>query len=218
MVNSEHSTWFNETEDVAVNVHALIADADAIANNLKSSLTQCYQDLDLSKEELVAAHNHFKTDSETNPNDFWNETAVLRSGLLKIAAIEIINEATKKLEEKLVEFYTNNEEGQSDIAQTSIEMVFEATSQQHRMHQLGQWWQHKLYNAATRKTLTELDNLSPHKANAAITLNELALLMRPPWSYSDRLLAAFELSHRQISEHAERNEAILKKVFTDVDN
>lgn len=233
MVYAEDNIQVSDRDSSGINLNEV---ATRHAELMREKLTDVYSNLDLTREELNKAHRYFLNPRNIKPNDFWSKTAVLRSSLLSKAATMAIDEVVTAFEIPLIEYFTDEDASpieavtddgfffsdedvriekipKGSFIASNIELVFEPVYKSIGVFELGKKWQDDLYEAALQRAEPDLANYSTSDAKLVVSLVETVLLTEPPWSFTDRLLAAFELSHQEIQAHANKSKSALLKVF-----
>lgn len=205
-------------------------------HNVEKRSRAAYAELDLTNKELQRAHEYFSHNTDLSPSEFWSNTAVLRSSLLSRTVIAIVNESSRKITDQLAKLLSNSEHTERDSTFVSpvsttvdgiqvdeltpiqtlthcLDAIYRPVLNYSQIDKVGEVWQSQLSTEAQRIAKESTQDRSSNEFKLAVQLAETTLIVEAPWIYTDRLLAAFELSHKKIQNHTHQTKDALVTVF-----
>ncbi len=204
----------------------LQASAAKHRKSLERQLATLYRQQGLTVKELLETHKQAQLLNHITDENFYETTVVSRSATLSREAKKVVAAITNSFEEDVITFCVDNRfyseknperveffadiGSSAEVATTAITYVCDHQNSETTIDKIGRWWRNRLKEEATKKALPHLGSNKPHTAKAIIALAELELLVRSPWSVSERLLGAFEDVQKVIEAQLdERKEALL---------
>ena len=187
---------------------------------LAGRLEQVAADHGLTRAELLSAQRHVtelcRIDAAPSTSEYWQRTALPRASALTHAAMgavvqegDVVGDALDRylvaLDGPPLKEWADSDPGRAasehEANQATVQLLA-AVPNSHAIDSLGSWWQRRLRRAAMGSIVTRLLTAGD-TAEAMVAERELQLLDSAPWSHGDRLLAAFELAHREILTQTE---------------
>lgn len=217
---------FIEGENLHLN--RLYSRADRAVTSSRTELKRIFAEHGLDRQKLMrtqqAIDAQSKTGSSPTPTEFWESTALPQSERLRSAAMNQLRLCQDELAAALEQL--SHSLRQWPIAGVADETVSGSQSfHDHDLHrrslhcalrqvairfrtvlpdsqidELGRWWQARLYRSALAATLPKSILSSMSELAASARDFEMELLDQPPWSHGDRLLLAFETTHRELRQ------------------